>query len=298
MFAIIRPFVVLSVCVLSFSPVISDGEIFKQPTDIRYALFKGQQAPSRELVHTLGLQSHWDDEGGALNPSGLQLHFEKIATPAAARGAVRYRVFAEGAAEDKVFAFGTWTLSKDLTVDPRDLYVNGQGLLMQRQPTPDQDLSLSADDEFEVAPEAGSGEAIRYLLARRDGQVRIYGTLVPHPIVDEVQGCRLEARIAQPNTKAVLMVLDGFPAGDKIPLVLESGGMSISELLDTDENGHAVIAVFPYVPGKTQGTLKASAEGPNCLPSVTLPWGPDPGAAPKSDAAQKDNPAAAKSASH
>jgi hypothetical protein len=38
--------------------------------------------------------------------------------------------------------------------------------------------------------------------------------------------------------------------------------------------GRAAMAVFPYVPGKAQGMLKASAEGPGCLPSVLLQWGP------------------------
>jgi hypothetical protein len=42
--------------------------------------------------------------------------------------------------------------------------------------------------------------------------------------------------------------------------------------METDQDGHAVMAVVPIVPGKTQGTLKASAEGRNCLPSVLLPW--------------------------
>ena len=40
------------------------------------------------------------------------------------------------------------------------------------------------------------------------------------------------------------------------------------------------MAVFPYVPGIAQGMLKASAEGPDCLPYIVLPWGAGPHAAP------------------
>ena len=73
-----------------------------------------------------------------------------------------------------------------------------------------------------------------------------------------------------PNATAVLIIADRFPAKAKIPLVLESDGSSISEMLNTNADGHAVMAVFPYVPGKPQGTLKATAEGPGCLPSCLL----------------------------
>ncbi len=281
MFSKIRLIVCMSFCVLLFSPVVSHGQ--KRSGNISYALFKGQPTPSKELLYHLGLQAHWGDSAGALNPSGLSLHFEKIVEPATPNAAApeHYRVFAEGAAEDKVFVFGTWTLSKDFSADTRDIYVNGQGLLLLHESTADQELSFKADDEFEVAPMTGSAEPVRYLLAQRDGQMRIYATLVPHPVATVERGCRLEVWLAQPAAKSVLVVMDGFPAKDKIPLVLESAGESISKEMDTDENGHAVIAVFPYVPGKTQGILKASAEGPNCLPSVVLPWGPAPDAAAK-----------------
>jgi hypothetical protein len=79
---------------------------------------------------------------------------------------------------------------------------------------------------------------------------------------------------------AVLVVADRFPAKDKIPLVLESDGESVSQMLTTNAYGHGVMAVFPYVPGKAKGILKVTAEGPACLPYVVLPWGKEPPSAP------------------
>ena len=237
-------------------------------------------------------QARWDDAGSGdlnltgsrFNPSGLRLIFEKIDEQATQGGrlATRYRMFAEGAPENKVFAFKTWTLDNTLSTDIRDIYVNGQGLLMIHDPTPEQELSLKAgNDELDVMPVTANAEPVRYLLSGRDRQLMIYGTLVPHPVVSVDKGCRLEVRIAQPNATAVLIIADRFPAKAKIPLVLESDGSSISEMLNTNADGHAVMAVFPYVPGKAQGMLKAIAEGPKCLPSVLLPWGAAPPAAPK-----------------
>jgi len=80
-------------------------------------------------------------------------------------------------------------------------------------------------------------------------------------------------RIAQPDATAVLIIVNRFPAKAKVPVVLKSEGKIASEVLTTDTNGHAVLADFPYVTGKAQGMLKASAEGSRCLPSVTLPGG-------------------------
>jgi hypothetical protein len=166
-------------------------------------------------------------------------------------------------------------VGKEIVPDPQDIYVNGQGLLMIHKPKPEQEMSFSAaGDEFEATPVAGNAEPVRYLLFSLDGKLQIFGTLVPHPLVSEDNSCTLEVRIAESDATAVLIITDRLPAKAKVSVVLESGGKTTSAVLATDSNGHAVMAGFPYVPGLAQGTLKASAEGPHCLPSVVLPWGP------------------------
>jgi hypothetical protein len=206
----------------------------------------------------------------------VRLIFEKIDEQETQGGqaATRYRMRAEGAPENKVFSFGTWPIHTTFSTDIRDIYVNGQGLLMIHPPTPEQELSFKAgNDELDIMPVTVIAEPVRYLFSGRDRQLSIYGTLVPHPVISVDKGCRLEVRIAQPDAKAVLIIADRFPAKDRIPLVLESEGVSTSEMLNMNTDGHAVMAVFPYVPGRSQGMLKATAEGPGCLPSVLLQWG-------------------------
>jgi hypothetical protein len=292
----IRLTLCISLCVFFLTPFICLGQSskkshlqnlhFKTPDEINYIRFRDQPVPSNSLLVLLQHQANWDEaETGEMNPLGLRLRFQKIdeQVTEGGRKATRYRVFADGAPEDKVFSFGTWPIAaKEFLSDLRDIYVNGQGLLMVHRPKPEQEMSFKAgEDELEVTPATDSAEPMRYLLARRDGQSQIFGTVVPHPVVEVDRGCSIEVRIAQPNVAAVLILIDRFPAKAKIPLVLESEGESVSKELNTDANGHAVIAGFPYVPGKTQGMLKASAEGPNCLPTAVLPWGAATSTAPK-----------------
>ncbi len=242
---------------------------------VRYVRFAGQTAPSKEFRLFLDHQAQWDD-AGVSDPNGSHLRFVMIQNQPAQgeQGPTRYRVFAEGAPQNKVYSLQKWRVNDEATtIDPRDLYVNGQGLVMIRRPRPDEEASFAAgEDELEVESGPSVAEPVRFLLSTVDGELLIYGTLVAHPLLSIDQGCMLEARIAQPNEETVLIIANGFPAKSKIPLVLRSGDSLASDTLETNSDGHAVWAVSPIVPGMTQGTIKASAEGPNCMPSVVLPW--------------------------
>lgn len=281
-----RQFVRFAICVLFFSPLLSHGQssrkgdvlnfLSNQSGFLRYSRFSGEPSPSKEARSILERQARWDNPVTSdSNQLGLRLHFEKIdeQTAPGSRLTVRYRVLAEGAPQDKVFALQTWKIDNTFTTDPRDLYVNTQGLLMVHKPKPEQDADLQAPgDELVVVSATESAEPLRFLLSRRDGETPIYGTLVSHPVVSYDQGCKLEVRMAQPGAMAVLIAADGFPAKSRIPLVLGSEGSIASETMTADSGGHAVLAFWPSVPGKSHGVLKVSAEGPDCLPSVTLPW--------------------------
>lgn len=250
---------------------------------VRYVRFPGQTAPSKEFHLFLDHQAKWDEDG-VRDPNGAHLRFVTIDGPASqgGNGKTRYRVFAEGAPQNKVYSLQKWLVNDVTSTDPRDLYVNGQGLVMLRRPRPEEENILTAGaDELDVETGQEVAEPIRLLLSSLDAELLIYGTLVAHPVLQNDQGCRLEARIAQPNEATVLIVADGFPAKSKVPLVLRSGEAVASDTLETNSEGHAVGAVSPFIPGLAQGVLKASAEGPNCLPSVLLPWSAPANAAPK-----------------
>jgi hypothetical protein len=256
--------------------IYASGQSSKTPEGLVYSSFPGEPAPSRDLLTTLVNQARWDSpQAGDRNPDGLRLRFEKIDAQGTAPAG--YRVFAEGAPSNKVYGLTFWVVGQKLAEDPRDLYLNDQGLVMVRRPRPGQDMAFKAPgDELELSPQAGTAEPVRYMLSSKDDQLSILGTLVPHPLVAQDQACTLELRIAEPHATAVLLVAEGFLANAKIPLVLESEGQTIHMIMPTNSSGHAEVANFPSVPGKAQGSLEVTAEGKSCLPEAILPWGAPP----------------------
>ena len=232
--------------------------------------------PRTSRLDTLLQQIRWDTRrAGDQNPYGLRLRFEKIAAQGKdAEEPAQYRVFAEGAPENKVYTLGVWFIGKELLYRHENVYLNAQGLLMRHKPTPDEENAMSAPgDEVDLIPETASAEPVRYVLLSVDDELSIQGTLVPHPVVGQDQECTVEARMAEPGATAILIVADGFPADARLSLVLESEGSSAHLDVTTNENGHAEVAGFPTVPGKVQGSLLITAEASDCLPSVRLPWG-------------------------
>ena len=283
------------ILVFSYASLSCIGQSSKQPRVMDYfqkksdvipfAVFGAGAPPTQGMMDLLQSQVAWDRATPEpTNPLGMHLRFVRI-EDAAAGAAPRYRVFADGAPENKVFSFGTWLVSKDIVHDAafisanagvsgsRDVYVNARGLLMYHKPKPEEARSSRLADELEVTPVAASGEPIRYMLDSLDEELQIVGTLVLHPVAAEDEGCRLEVRIAQPDAEAVLIFVEGFRAKAKIPVVLQSANGAVTQVLIADEDGRAVLAGFPHVPGKTHGVLKVTAEGASCLPSVELPWG-------------------------
>ncbi len=301
----IIPHLLVFIIVLSYASPICFGQSAKQTrildafqkksSDvIDYAVFGAQAPPSKEMLDLLQSEVAWDRATpDGTNPLGLKLRFVMIDDAANAAATPRYRIFADGAPENKVFSFGTWLVSKDIVHDSnfihanagvagsRDVYVNARGLLMYHKPKPEEAQSSRMADEVEVRPVAANGEPIRYMLDSLDAELQIVGTLVPHPVEAEDEGCRLEVRIARPGAEAVLIFVEGFPAKARIPVVLQSVDAVVTQVLIADSDGRAVLAGFPHVPEKTQGMLKVTAEGASCLPSVQLPWGGAGAPAPK-----------------
>jgi len=273
-----RRFLLIAVIVLSLFQVSSYGKEPKnsETEGLTYATFPGQPKPTAALLGMLIRQARWDNgDLGVGNQMHVKLRFVKVDDQVTPKGTfARYRVFADGAPLNKVYAWRIWLAGEEPKAEPEDIYVNARGLLLTHRPLPAEQLSTQLPgSELEITPVADPAVPIRYDIDSRDNQLSIPGTLVPQPVVSVDQGCRLEVRIAQPNAAAVLFVADGFPLESKVPLVLESEGQTANLTMDTDNGGHAIVAAFPSVRGKTQGSLKATAEGPDCLPSVTLPWG-------------------------
>lgn len=267
----------------------------KDIAGLSYMVFQHGSTPSAELLATLAQQLHWDNAGaGNLDRMAVHLRFEKVdETHTSTGNQIRYRVFAEGAAENKVYGLSTLEVGKDISNSEQDVYVNAQGLVMTRRPEPEEEgVSKLPGAELYLTPKTVPGLPTRYGVASRDRDLTAFGTIDPYPVVNVDRLCRLEARIGAPGAAAVLVVADGFTPKMRLPIILESQGEVVNIEVTTDHNGHAVVAGFPFIQGKTQGVLKASAQGDNCLPSVQIPWDSTPAAPAAAPATPANTPAA------
>lgn len=247
----------------------------KDVAGLAYMVFLHGSAPSEALLASLAQQMHWDNGGaGNLDRMAVHLRFEKVGETHTAGGdQIRYRVFAEGAPENKVYGLSTLEVGKAISNSEQDVYVNAQGLVMTRRPNPEEEGEDKLPGaELYLSPKTIPGLPTRYAVASRDRDLTAFGTIDPDPVVNVDRLCRLEARIGAPGAAAVLVVADGFTPKMRLPFILESQGEIVNIEVTTDHNGHAVVAGFPFIQGKTQGVLKASAQGENCLPSVQIPW--------------------------
>lgn len=278
-------FLLIACCVIS---QLHSAAIAKEPKQkekdvagLSYMVFLHGSPPSDVLLESLARQMHWDNGGaGNLDRMAVHLRFEKVdQTHTAGGDQIRYRVYAEGAPENKVYGLSTLEVGKAIDNSDQDVYVNAQGLVMTRRPN----LEEEGEDklpgvELYLSPKTIPGLPTRYAVASRDRGLTAFGTIDPDPVINVDRLCRLEARIGAPGAAAVLVVADGFTPKIRLPFILESQGEIVNIEVTTDHNGHAVVAGFPFIQGKTQGVLKASAQGENCLPSVQIPWDSTPAA--------------------
>ncbi len=280
-------FLLIACCVIA---QLHSAAIAKEPKQkekdvagLSYMVFLHGSAPSEGLLASLAQQMHWDNGGaGNLDRMAVHLRFEKVGETHTAEGEqIRYRVYAEGAPENKVYGLSTLEVGKGIENSEQDVYVNAQGLVMTRRPNPEEEGEDKLPGaELYLSPKTTPGLPTRYAVASRDREVTAFGTIDPDPVINVDRLCRLEARIGAPGAAAVLVVADGFTPKMRLPFILESQGEIVNIEVTADHNGHAVVAGFPFIQGKTQGVLKASAQGENCLPSVQIPWDSSPPAAP------------------
>ena len=125
---------------------------------------------------------HWDNGGaGNLDRMAVHLRFEQVGEVKTPQGNLpRYRVFAEGAPENKVYGLSTWVVGKIIDNRDQDVYVNAQGLVMTRRPNPNEEgESQLPGVELYVTPKTTPGEPTRYGVASRDRDVTVNATMPP-----------------------------------------------------------------------------------------------------------------------
>jgi hypothetical protein len=221
-------------------------------------------------------QISWDENrSNGKNPAGLKLQFFKTdETIASGKRVAHFRAYVSGAPENKKYALTIWKIGSDPHTLSGNVFVNAKGLLMLHKPRPEQeDSDFVGDDEFHLATEAARGEPVRYALASTDKALFISGTVVPFPIEDTNNGCRLEVRLALPDATAVLIYADGLPANAETPFQLVSAGKQETRKFSVDAQGHAVTADLHFASGGDKGSLRVTLSTTVCSAAVEIPWG-------------------------
>jgi hypothetical protein len=231
---------------------------------------------SSEMRDLLDRQMNWDkNPANGKSLDGLHFQFFRIAeSSSSGKSIVTYRVYVPGAPGSKKYTLTVWRIGSEPRSVPGDVYVNDKGLLMVHKPKPGQeDSDFVEDDELHLNVQAARGEPIRYALASSDKQIIIDGTVVPFPLADQGQGCRLEVRLATPEADAVLISADGLPANTDVPIQLVSAGVPETGSFHADAQGHAVTTDRPFVANLDRGSLKVALATQECSTAVEVPWG-------------------------
>jgi hypothetical protein len=229
-----------------------------------------------QMQDLLQRQMSWDENAtNVKNPNGLHFQFFKIdETGSSGKRLLTYRAYVPGVPESKKYALTVWRIGSDPRQIPGEIYVNAKGLLMVHKPKPSQeDSDFVGDDELHMTVQAAQGEPIRYALESSDKQLLIAGTMVPFPLADQSQGCRLEVRLATPEADAVLISADGLPANTDVPIQLVSAGETDAGSFHADAQGHAVTTDLPFVANLDRGSLRVALATPECSAAVEVPWG-------------------------
>jgi hypothetical protein len=235
-----------------------------------------KRTKSEQVQDLLQRQMSWDENPrNGKNPDGLHFQFFKIdeAGPSG-KSLVTYRVYVPGIPVSKKYALTVWRIGSNPRPIPGDIYVNGKGLLMGHKPNAGQeDSDFVGDDELHLAVQAAQGEPIRYALESSDKQLLIAGTVVPFPLEDQGQGCRLEVRLATLDADAVLISADGLPANADVPFQLLSAGQTETGNFHTDAQGRAVTTDLPFANDLDRGSLRVSLVTKECSTAVQVRWG-------------------------
>jgi hypothetical protein len=150
--------------------------------------------------------------------------------------------------------------------------------------------TMKPNDPVVVQATVAQGEAIRVAVVDDDRSRGAAASVVPFPLANENQGCKLSIVLGLQDASMVLVEGTGFPPNT--PLKLESTTGSNTRTLNprTNPDGRLVVVDLPQSKGAHSGTTTVRFAGvthfptledsknppspdPTCSPSVTYPWG-------------------------
>lgn len=157
-------------------------------------------------------------------------------------------------------------------------------------PAPPCTTTMQPNQPVEIKATVAQGEAIRVALAGDTEKNLAATSMVPFPLENKDQGCRLQVILGVKDAAMVLVEGMGFPPNTGLKVDTTTGGSTRTLHPKTTADGRMVFAVLPEARGQDAGQTTVTFAGvmhypsletdknppapdPTCKPSVQFGWG-------------------------
>jgi hypothetical protein len=188
---------------------------------------------------------------------------------------VRYSISAAGLDSGTPYVLMAWALGAETPqVLLPAVQVDKKGVL--RCGPEANDCPGGAGAVINVAVSDTPGQPSRFLLADEDEQPLAIGEIIPTPSTVKDHGCSLESILLRSDATIVLVLGQGFNAGEDIKVISTSFDEHVANSGKANANGDYQTVVLPiakdHADGETMVTMNSSA----CELSTHFHWGTKP----------------------
>lgn len=236
-------------------------------------LFAQQPDPAQTASNMLNASRQWLD--GKLSTPGVTAKLrEKERSSQDNRLKVVYNLVVDGAPKDQTYVLIAWPINTAKPVEQlKGLSIDADGVIVCAGKTPEQCVGEKENDPVNLPLFPAKGEIVRVALVSSDQKTKIFGAVVPDPIVSSSSPCSLEAIRLMPQFALALVRAKGYAANETVTFFSKSYDESHQQDVKANSEGNAIWGMLPAVKGKQRGTTMVSAKGGSCTSSISFDWG-------------------------
>lgn len=268
-----------------------------------------QQEALNAAMRLASIEARWGPE---MSTPGMSIALAEAGRTKTADGAtqITYRMTGTGFSSGERLTLVRWPLGEaavhvmsGLTVDSSGNVVCGAASAAAATPSapgaapaatlaPACTQTMQANQPVEIQATAAQGEALRVALVGDTEKNGAATSVVPFPLAQQDQGCRLQVMLGVKDAAMVLVEGTGFPPNTSLKVDTVTSGDTRTVHPKTNGDGRMVFAVLPEAKGQDSGQTTVTFAGvlhtpsletdknppapdPSCKPSVQFPWGKD-----------------------
>ena len=254
------------------------------------------------------IQAHW---GPPMSSAGLSIALVETNRSKNADGStdITYHLTGTGFTPGDHLTLVRWPLNTESQAVMSGLTLNPNGVAICPPPPPANapsaptpqgappapkapacSTTMQPNQPLEIHATAAAGEPIRVALLDNDRNRGAAVTIVPFPIANQSESCRLQVILGIKDATMVLVEGSGFPPNTPLKVESITGGETRTLHPNTSAQGGFILADLPAVKSETSGETTVRFAGvthmpsledsktppaadPTCTPSVTFHWG-------------------------